>query len=196
MIKSLPHFILRNIWVNSNKGITLIEVLVACGLSGLMITFVLYSNFFVNKLMIDWQRKAELEDVALLCINTLSKDIQNTDSLIYFSKDRIELITDQDKRISYSVIGNILRRNDDDLNHGKITLDDIELTCFGKSGAEGNAQTILQDQNQLDKNLNLKLDPDELNEVTGIRIRLWLKGYGKSLNVENYVRLKKSYSVY
>lgn len=193
MIRFWHPFMLKNISVRSERGITLVEVLVACALSGIMITFVLYSNLFVNKLVVDWQQKAEIEDVGLLCINSLAKDIREADSLVFVSKDRIELVSDQGKKIAYYVDGSILKRNEDELNHGRIALGDIELVCFGKSA---DAHSSPKDQELLDKNLNLRLDPDELGEVTGIGIKLKLEGYNKSLSLESFVRLNRAYSIY
>ncbi|MFQ6003773.1 MAG: hypothetical protein ACE5KJ_08500, partial [Candidatus Zixiibacteriota bacterium] len=51
-------------------------------------------------------------------------------------------------------------------------------------------------EEELDENLNLKLDGKELNQISGIEIKLSLSGHKKKISLQSFVRLKKFISIY
>jgi prepilin-type N-terminal cleavage/methylation domain-containing protein len=198
MARFWQHYILRNIWapIKNKKGVTLVELLVALGLSSLLVIFVFSLHLFSNKLVTEWTKKAELEDIALLSIETLKRDISKTKTLLAAEKEKIELINQNDKKITYEIRDQGLSRNGESLTKNKISVENLSFNYYHKSELSQTGYLLAKDEKELDKNMNFRLDGEELEQISGVKISLSLSGYNKKIDIESFVRLRNSISVY
>jgi type II secretory pathway pseudopilin PulG len=176
--------------------LTLIELLVALGLSSLLISFVFSLQLFTNKLVIEWEKKAEVEEAALFCIHALCKDIRSIDKLIFAERQKIKFMDDKQKEITYQLRDKKIIRNGKELNKPKISVDDFQLRYYFKSVPTKDGYSSPKGEEELDTNLNLKLDGEELNQISGIEIKLSLSEHERKISLQSFVRLKKFMSVY
>jgi type II secretory pathway pseudopilin PulG len=174
----------------------LIELLVALGLSSLLLSFVFSLQLFTNKLVIEWEKKADLEESALFCMQALCKDIRGIDKLLSADRQEIKFVDDKQKEITYQLRDKRIVRNGKELNKSKISVDNLELRYYSKCVPTKDGYSPPKGEEELDQNLNLKVDGDELNQVSGIEIKLSLSGHSKKISLQSFVRLKKFISVY
>ena len=198
MARFWQHYILRNIWasIKDKKGVTLVELLVALGLSSLLVIFVFSLHLFSNKLVMEWTRKAELEDITLLCMEAIKRDISDIKELLTVEKEKIEFITQRGKRIVYQVRDQKLLRNEESLTKDKISVENLSFNYYHKSELSQTVYIPTKDEKGLDKNMNFRLDGEELEQISGVKISLSLSGDNKKIDIESFVRLRNSISVY
>ena len=176
---------------------TLIELLVALGLSSLLISFVFSLQLFTNKLVIEWEKKAEVEEAALFCMHALCKDIRAIDKLLSADRQEIRFLNDKQREITYQLRDRRIIRNGKELNKCKISVDSFELRYYFKSIPTKDGYSSPKGEEELDENLNLKLDGKELNQISGIEIKLSLSEHNKrKISLQSFVRLKKFISIY
>jgi len=198
MVRFWQTYILKNISVSlrDKKGVTLVELLVALALTSILVIFVFSLHLFGNKLVIEWTKKAELEDIALLCMESLKKDISDTRELLVAELYRIELMRNDDEKIAYEIKDGKLLRNGESLTKDKISAENLNFNYYHKRELGQTGYLPVKDGKDIDRNMNLRLDEKELELITDVKIELTLKGYGKRMELENFIRLKNSISVY
>lgn len=174
----------------------MIELLVALALSSLLVSFVFSLQLFINKLVIEWEKKAEVEETALFCMHALCKDIRGIEKLLSADRKEIKFIDDKQREITYQLQDKKIIRNGKELNNPKILVDDFQLKYYFKSIATKGGYSLPKGEEELDENLNLKLDGKELNQISGIEIKLSLSGHKKKISLQSFVRLKKFISIY
>jgi len=162
-------------------------------LSSLLLTFVFTLLLFSNKLVINWQKKATLEDAALLCMETLTRDIGNIDEIQMTGKDNLSFTTRSDKEINYTWNGNQIQRNGEPLNEDKIVTDSLEFIYLGKMTGSDTADVGIIN---LEDDFGFFSKQDKLERISGIRVKMTLSGNGKSITSSSFVRIRKAISVY
>lgn len=168
----------------------------ALGLSSLLVSFVFSLQLFTNKLVIEWEKKAEVEETASFCMHALCRDIRGIDKLLSADRQEIRFIDDKQREITYQFRDKRIIRNGKELNKSKISVDDFQLRYYFKSVPIKDGYSSPKREEELDENLNLKLDGKELNQISGIEIKLSLSGHEKKISLQSFVRLKKFISVY
>lgn len=174
----------------------MIELLVALALSSLLVSFVSSLQLFTNKLVIEWEKKAEVEEAALFCMHALCKDIRDIDKLLSAERQEIKFVDDKQREITYQLLDKRIIRNGKELNRPKISVDDFQLRYYFKSVPTKDGYSSPKGEEELDENLNLKLDGEELNQVSGVEIKLSLSEHERKISLQSFVRLKKFISVY
>ena len=174
----------------------MIELLVALALSSLLVTFVFSLQLFTNKLVIEWEKKAEVEDAASFCMHALCNDLRDAERLLSADRQEIRLVDEKREEITYQLRDGRIIRNGTELNKPRVWVDNLQLRFYSKPIPAKDGYSSPKGEEELDENLNLKLDGEELNHITGIEIQLSLSGYDKKISLQSFVRLKKFISVY
>lgn len=180
----------------NSRGVTLVELLVALGLSSLLLTFVFSLHLFSNKLVFNWEKKANLESIALRCMETLTKDISQIEELKQVEAKKIAGISASGKELIYEFENGNLLRNSEPLNQKEIKIESFRMSYYSKPLYSDSGYSESQKEIILDENILPYQNQKLLEKISGVKVKLTLSGYGKKLYLENFIRLKKSISVY
>jgi hypothetical protein len=172
-----------------------VELLVALALSSLLLALVFSLHLFTNKLVFNWQKKASLEDTASLYMETLTRDLKMIDRILEAGEKEISFKTLADKEFQYVWDGIELTRNENPLTKAAATVEEFELTYFG-SVSDSDTVGKRTEQIEFDTDFRYLQQQDKLDRVSGIQMKLVLKGQDKSVTLSNFVRLNKAISVY
>ena len=116
--------------IKNNRGVTLTELIVAMGISSILLVFVISGSLFVQEYLKSWKRKDKLFEELSFVATVLSKSIHEAreihpypDSLVCFSATR--------ERTVYKWIDGHLFKNGNDLTRSGLTLDSLFVGSKG-----------------------------------------------------------------
>ena len=122
---------MKNIFtrVQSDHGLTIVELLVSLFLTALLAVFVVYSYAFVEKFIYNWKNEIAIYQEAEFLLSSLEKDVQS------FREQRtldsgLVLIDNVRDTVTYFVTHGALLRNNKMLNSNEFTVQSIFIERF------------------------------------------------------------------
>ena len=98
--------------VKREEGFTLVELLVTMTISSMLLGFVFSMYLFSERLLVQWQKKAEVRDAVSGCLQRILRDIQSNHQLVECSDTLLILDQGLGKNIVYHFGGKQVLRNE------------------------------------------------------------------------------------
>ncbi len=129
-------------------------------------------------------------------METLTKDISQIEELKQVEAKKIAGISASGKELIYEFENGNLLRNSEPLNQKEIKIESFRMSYYSKPLYSDSGYSESQKEIILDENILPYQNQKLLEKISGVKVKLTLSGYGKKLYLENFIRLKKSISVY
>ena len=143
------------------------ELLIAMGLSTMVIVFAFGLYLFVNKHIIDWQEKAFLNDQTLLVAKSLSASLEDIETLEDARPNRLAFTKRDGNTVAFALTSKgEIQRNNIDLIPASCEMSHLGFSYL--SFRERDEETEITRDDELDDNLNFELDGEELNNINAI----------------------------
>jgi len=137
-----------------------------------------------------------LENVALRCMETLAKDLSRIEELKEAEANKFTGVDQLGKAIIYEFKQGSLLKNQEPLNQKEIVIEAFQMSYYSKPLYSDSGYLEPQKEIILDENILPYQNQKLMERISGVKVKLTLSGYGKRLSLENFIRLKKSISVY
>jgi type II secretory pathway component PulJ len=112
--------------MNKNeKGYTIIELMIALSLSMITIGFIYEAYFISARMLKNWQDKIRCEDTALICMDSLCRDVLRSVDFKNTGESETTLIGDDDRAIVYRFHDGNLFRNGFQINPPSVRVDRV-----------------------------------------------------------------------
>lgn len=156
----------------SENGFTTVELMVALTLAFVLAGFVYSAAHFSHKLFAQWQKRAQTESAAWLCIQALQKDLLHAQQIIVAEPQALALRSAEQQTISYRLNERRLYRNDECLLSFAIKIDSLTFYYF-KRVAVAEQKPILQNPLEVFH----PRTPEEFANIALIEVVLTLRGH-------------------
>lgn len=174
-----------------HRGMTLIEILLALAIFGIIITAI-YSVFGTSiKSYFSIEDDIALQKSAQEMLNKITDDISTTKTIVDATVSTFTFINTKSESVRYEIEGDKILKNSAQINPGTIQVTSLEFNYFGNDKFLDKDEDGIIDADELDVNQDGELTDTELTKISMVRIKLGLKNKDQRMELSSPVKLWK-----
>ncbi|MEZ5359631.1 MAG: type II secretion system protein [Candidatus Zixiibacteriota bacterium] len=114
--------------INNSRGLTLLELIVAMALTGMLLVFFISANIFIQKILINWSNDNTLAEEREFLLQVISDEVAACDYLSFDSSKMSLICYEKQDTIHIAVDGGNLLKDNNILNRYGVVVDNFEIS--------------------------------------------------------------------